>query len=420
MLTLLGINHNTAPVEVRERVNFLPDRIGDALLSMTSLPGCESAALLSTCNRTEIYLDADLNDETLIQWLANWHHYDESIIRGSHYFYQGDQAASHLMRVAAGLDSMVLGEPQILGQLKEAYAVADHAGVINSTLHQAFQYAFAAAKRIRTETAIGENPVSVAYAAVTLGKQIFASLENKTALLVGAGETIALVGRYLKEQGIAKIIIANRTLENAQILADELEGEAILLADIHDQLHLADVTVTSTAAQLPLLGKGAVESALRKRKHRVMFMIDLAEPRDLEPDVGELDDVYLFGIDDLQNVVEENRRSREVAAQHAEELIRESVQRWSQEIVSRDNSDLIRMYRTAAEQTMADELARAKQQLSGGQQPEEVLERLANNLTKKLIHHPTSELNRIVRSGDAGLTATAKRLLGLHTNKQKP
>ena len=414
MLTLLGINHSTAPVEIRERVNFQPDQIDSALQSVRGLQNCEGAALLSTCNRTEIYLDANADSDLLVQWLADWHHYDVEIIRQCHYFYQGDQAATHLMRVAAGLDSMVLGEPQIFGQLKTAYAEAEKAGTLNSTLHQVFQHAFATAKHIRTETAIGENPVSVAYAAVMLSKQIFSTLQDKTALLVGAGDTIALVGRHLREQGIGRMIVANRTLDRGRELAQELGAEAILLADIPERLVEADITVTSTASQLPLLGKGAVESALRRRKHRMMFMIDLAVPRDIESQVGELDDVYLFSVDDLHDVIEENRRSRELAAGEAEDLVRLSVQRLNQDMNARSNSDIIRRYRNAAEATMAAELTKAQQQLATGVAAEEVLERLANNLTRKLIHHPTSELNRIVGSGDSNLTELARRLLGIH------
>lgn len=416
MLTLLGINHSTAPVEIRERVNFQPEQMDTALQSVCGLEKCEGAALLSTCNRTEVYLDAETDGEALIQWLADWHHYDVDVIRQCHYFYQGDQAATHLMRVAAGLDSMVLGEPQIFGQLKAAYADAEKAGTLNSTLHQIFQHTFATAKHIRTETAIGENPVSIAYAAVMLSKQIFASLKDKTALLVGAGDTIALVGRHLKEQGVGRMIIANRTLERGRQLSEELDAESVLLSDIPDKLAEADITVTSTASQLPLLGKGAVETALRRRKHRMMFMIDLAVPRDIEPQVGELDDVYLFSVDDLYDVIEENRRSRELAANEAEDLVKVSVERLNRELVSRGNSDIIRRYRSTAEATMAAELSKAKQQLSAGTDAEEVLERLANNLTRKLIHHPTSELGRIAGKGDSDLTDLASRLLGIHEN----
>ena len=417
MLTLLGINHSTAPVEIRERVSFQPDQMGSALQSVRSLDHCEGAALLSTCNRTELYLDADTDSEALIRWLADWHRYDAEVIRQCHYFYQGDQAAVHLMRVAAGLDSMVLGEPQIFGQLKSAYADAENAGTLNSLLHQVFQHTFATAKQIRTDTAIGENPVSVAYAAVLLSKQIFATLADKTALLVGAGDTIALVGRHLKDQGVGRVVIANRTLDRGRNLADELGAELVLLSDIPGRLAEADITVTSTASQLPLLGKGAVESALRRRKHRMMFMIVLAVPRDIEPQVGDLDDVYLYSVDDLHDVIEENRRSRELAAGEAENLVRLSVEKLNQDMVSRDNSELIRRYRSAAEATMTSELARARQQLAAGVSADEVLERLANNLTRKLIHHPTSELNRIVGSGDSNLTEVASRLLGIHDRK---
>ena len=412
MFTLLGINHNTAPLEVREKVAFSPEQIPAALAAAREATGAEGVAILSTCNRTELYLDSEQADG-LMQWLANWHQVPLDQIRESAYQLVDQEAANHVMRVASGLDSMVLGEPQILGQLKSAYAVAEQSGTLNSELYRLFQHTFAAAKRVRSETAIGENPISVAYASVSLARQIFADFSKKTALLVGAGETIALVGRHLKEQGIGRVIIANRTLERAQELAEVLDAEVILLSDIPDRLVEADILFTSTASQLPLLGKGAVESALKQRKHRMMFMVDLAVPRDIEPEVARLEDVYLYTVDDLRDVIEENRRSREQAAQEAEGILQQCLQNWQQDRQAASHSDLIRQYRESADSLRQQELERARAMLDAGQDAQEVLERFSNSLTNKLLHQPTSQLNRLTRTGDGQLLAWARKLLGI-------
>lgn len=412
MFTLLGINHNTAPLEVREKVAFSPEQIPAALAAAREATGAEGVAILSTCNRTELYLDSEQADG-LMQWLANWHQVPLDQIRESAYQLVDQEAANHVMRVASGLDSMVLGEPQILGQLKSAYAVAEQSGTLNSELYRLFQHTFAAAKRVRSETAIGENPISVAYASVSLARQIFADFSKKTALLVGAGETIALVGRHLKEQGIGRVIIANRTLERAQELAEGLDAEVILLSDIPDRLVEADILFTSTASQLPLLGKGAVESALKQRKHRMMFMVDLAVPRDIEPEVARLEDVYLYTVDDLRDVIEENRRSREQAAQEAEGILQQCLQNWQQDRQAASHSDLIRQYRESADSLRQQELEKARAMLDAGQDAQEVLERFSNSLTNKLLHQPTSQLNRLTRTGDGQLLAWARKLLGI-------
>ncbi len=412
MFTLLGINHNTAPLEVREKVAFSPEQIPAALAAAREATGAEGVAILSTCNRTELYLDSEQADG-LMQWLANWHQVPLDQIRESAYQLVDQEAANHVMRVASGLDSMVLGEPQILGQLKSAYAVAEQSGTLNSELYRLFQHTFAAAKRVRSETAIGENPISVAYASVSLARQIFADFSKKTALLVGAGETIALVGRHLKEQGIGRVIIANRTLERAQELAEVLDAEVILLSDIPDRLVEADILFTSTASQLPLLGKGAVESALKQRKHRMMFMVDLAVPRDIEPEVARLEDVYLYTVDDLRDVIEENRRSREQAAQEAEGILQQCLQNWQQDRQAASHSDLIRQYRESADSLRQQELEKARAMLDAGQDAQEVLERFSNSLTNKLLHQPTSQLNRLTRTGDGQLLAWARKLLGI-------
>lgn len=413
MLTVLGINHSTASVDLRESVAFDPVDVVDALKE-AQVDENEGIAIISTCNRTELYLDTERSPETSLRWLERWHKLDQDSLTSVSYMHQGEQAALHLMKVASGLDSLVLGEPQILGQLKSAYAVAEEAGTVSSGLHHIFQTAFAVAKRVRTETAIGKNPVSVAYAAVSLAKQIFSDLTTKTALLVGAGETIRLVSQHLREQGVNKFIIANRTLANAQGLAESLGAQAILLSDIPEYLHQADICISSTASQLPILGKGAVESALKKRKHGLMFMVDVAVPRDIESEVGELDDVYLFTVDDLSDVIEENRRSRSAAAEEALTIIQDGANQWHAEARASKEVDLIRRYREKATQLRDHEFERAKKMLDSGQPAEEVMQRLATALTNKLIHEPTVQLGQASGKGRADFLAWSKELLGLN------
>ncbi len=417
MFIVLGINHNTAPVEIRERVAFEPKTLVPALLDAQEHLGHQGVAILSTCNRTELYLETDESPKRALEWMAKWHGLEPEKLDSVNYVVTDEQAASHLMKVASGLDSLILGEPQILGQLKSAYAVALDAGTLSSGLHRTFQQAFSTAKRIRTETAIGKNPVSVAFAAVSLARQIFSDLDSKTAMLIGAGETIRLASQHLIQQGVTRMIIANRTLNNAQRLADELsqsaEAEAILLSDIPEYLHRADIVISSTASQLPILGKGAVESALKKRKHALMFMVDVAVPRDIEHEVDELDDVYLFTVDDLSEVIEENRRSREEAAAEAAAIIDECCDQWLRDTRAARNVDLIKVFRNRSADTREQELKKAMAALEAGEPPDHVLKRFANNLTNKLIHHPTTELNRAIGEGEGDIIDAAQRLLGL-------
>lgn len=421
---VLGINHNTAPVEVRERVAFEPKSLVPALLDAQENLGHQGVAILSTCNRTELYLETNESPKRALEWMAKWHGLDANMLDEVNYVVTEDGAASHLMKVASGLDSLILGEPQILGQLKSAYAVALDAGTLSSGLHRTFQQVFSTAKRIRTETAIGKNPVSVAYAAVSLARQIFSELESKTALLIGAGETIRLASQHLIQQGVKKLIIANRTLNNAQSLASELseqaETEAILLSDIPEYLHRADIVISSTASQLPILGKGAVESALKQRKHALMFMVDIAVPRDIEHEVDDLDDVYLFTVDDLSEVIEENRRSREEAAAQAEAIIEECRQKWVRDSRAAHKVDLIKLFRARSSDTRDQELLRAQSALESGEPADKVLKRLASNLTNKLIHHPTTELNKAISEGDSEIIEAAQRLLDLGENPDEP
>ena len=414
-MTLLafGINHNTAPLAIRERVAFAPDTLEQALLQARERAGLSEVAILSTCNRTEIYAASDAELDALLAWLLDHTQMNAQAFSRCYYCFRDADAVGHMMKVAGGLDSLVLGEPQILGQMKSAYAVASQAGTVGATLHATFQRVFGVAKRVRSETAIGENPVSVAYAAVTLAQQIFSDLKEDTALLVGAGETIQLVARHLKEQGIRRLVVANRTLERAEVLSREFGAEAILLADIPEHLHRADIVISSTASQLPLLGKGAVESALKKRKHKPMFMLDIAVPRDIEEEVGALDDVYLYTVDDLHAVIDQNKKSREAAAGKAREIIAEGVAEYLKTQRAQDASATIRAYRAQAEAHAAAELDKVQRALEAGGDPQQLLVQLSRALTNKLLHPPSVALRQAGAEGRNEIVSAARELFGL-------
>ena len=330
-LLALGINHKTATVAVRERVAFTPAQMESALGELRHIPQVQEAAVLSTCNRTELYCVTEASGERVIlDWLSHFHGLPVDDLTSCAYHYLDNDAARHLMRVAVGLDSMVLGEPQILGQLKEAYQSARQARGLGGELELLFQHTFSVAKQVRTRTGIGQNPVSVAYAAVSLASRIFDDFGRSRALLIGAGETIELVARHLREAGVREMIVANRTRERAELLAGEFNAEAISLNEIPTALERSDIVISSTAAPLPILGKGMAERALKKRRHRPIFMVDIAVPRDIEPEVGDLDDVFLYTVDDLHEVIQENRRHRQAAADQAESLIEHGVGVWLQ------------------------------------------------------------------------------------------
>ncbi len=418
-LIALGINHNSAAVEVRERVAFAPEQVNEALCDACQAVGVDEVVILSTCNRTEIYamvpkgLAPAEKSLQLIDWMANYHHLSARELRGGAYHYEGDAALRHIVQVASGLDSMVLGEPQIFGQLKSAYAVARDAGTVGPELGKLFPRAFSIAKRVRTDTAIGENPVSVAYAAVDLASHIFTDLSDCRALLVGAGETIELVTRHLIEAGVRRIVIANRTLGRARELAHQFGADAVLLAEIPDQLRDADIVITSTASQLPILGKGAVEQALKVRKHRPVLMVDIAVPRDIEPQVGDLRDVYLYSVDDLREIVDQNLRGRRNEARKADQIIAEGVAQYLEEIRGLGAVDVVKEYRQMAEELSEQELQRALRGLARGQDPEQVLTQLARGLTNKLIHAPTAGLKQASAEGRHDRLLHARALLGL-------
>ncbi len=417
-LFAFGINHNTASVDVRERLAFGPSQIEPALRESVELDGVNEIAILSTCNRTEVYGHTEVEPQALIEWLARYKGICPQELSDCQYLHRDEDAARHMMTVACGLDSLVLGEPQILGQMKSCYAIARESGVLGGVLHATFQQVFSVAKRVRSETAIGENPVSVAYAAVSLAQQIFSDLKEGVALLIGAGETIELVARHLKDQGIKNIVVANRTLENALVLADKFSAEAILLADIPDYLHCADIVISSTASQLPLLGKGAVERALKKRKHKPIFMVDIAVPRDIEPEVAELDDVFLYTVDDLKEVIDENKRSREQAAEIASGIVEEGVRHYLDELRSVTAVNTIKSFRQNMDALREAELEKCLRLLKNGNHPEEVLSQLARNLSNKYMHVPTAQLKRAGTEGRDDIVRAMRVLFELESESE--
>ncbi|MGQ9425822.1 glutamyl-tRNA reductase [Gilvimarinus sp. F26214L] len=413
-LFTFGINHATAPLEIREKVAFGPDIISDALNDARSALRTDEVAILSTCNRTEIYVSPAAPVEPLLHWLASYHQLPPTDLEKCHYAYRGEDAIRHMMRVACGLDSLILGEPQILGQMKSAYAVARDAGTVGSRLHNTFQQVFAIAKRVRTETAIGENPVSVAFAAVSLAQQIFSDLREDTALLIGAGETIELVARHLRHQGVTRLIVANRTLGRAREVAGHFDAQAILLSDIPEHLHRADIVISSTASPLPLLGKGTVESALKRRKHKPMFMVDIAVPRDIEPQVGDLDDVYLYTVDDLRQVIDQGRRSRQAAAEKAGVIVDEGVSYFQSELRALESVNTIKAYRQKAHRLAEAELHKAQRAIARGEDVQKVLQQLSRGLVNKLTHTPTTKLKEAGAAGRKEIITLTRELFDIN------
>ncbi|WP_241584574.1 glutamyl-tRNA reductase [Rosenbergiella epipactidis] len=415
-LLALGINHKTAPVALRERVAFGPDILDNALDSLLSQPSVHSGVVLSTCNRTELYLSVDEQhdiQQQLIQWLCNYHHLDETEVLNSLYWHQNNAAVSHLMRVASGLDSLVLGEPQILGQVKKAYAESQRGHVINGELERMFQKTFSVAKRVRTETEIGSSAVSVAFAACTLARQIFESLKKVTVLLVGAGETIELVARHLREHQVKRLMITNRTRERAQRLAEEVYAEVIDFGALPEHIASADIIISSTASPLPVIGKGMVESALKQRRHQPMLIVDIAVPRDVEPEVGKVESAYLYTVDDLQAIIQHNMAQREAAAVEAETIVVQESGEFMAWLQAQNAVDVIRDYRHQAEDIREELMQRALSALSQGQDPQKVMQEMAHKLTNRLIHSPTKSLQQAAREGDAERLQILRDSLGL-------
>ena len=411
---VLGLNHKTAPLSLRERVAFGPENIHSALDELRQQEGIQEACILSTCNRTELYCVVATGAEGRVrEWWQRHRHVRSEELAGCLYQHQDDEAVRHLMRVACGLDSLVLGEPQILGQLKQAVDQARQQGGLKALLGRLFERTFSIAKRVRTETGIGAHGVSVAFVAVSLARQIFADMSCIRVLLIGAGETIELAGRHLSALKVGKMTVANRTLQRAQAIAGEWGADVITLDEIPECLSDIDMVISSTASPLPLLGKGLIERILRQRRHRPMLLIDLAVPRDIEPEVGELADAYLYSVDDLQDIVAENQSARQQAARQAELLIGEERQRFMSWYRALPTQEQIRRYREQALSWQQDEVQRAVQLLQQGQPAEALLNELAHRLTNKLLHAPTEALRQAGESGDRETLAILSQALGL-------
>ncbi|MCL6377266.1 glutamyl-tRNA reductase [Pectobacterium brasiliense] len=415
-LLALGINHKTAPVSLRERVVFSPDKLGVALDSLLQQPLVQGGVVLSTCNRTELYLSVDEQEnqrEQLIRWLCEYHQLHPEEVNGSLYWHQDNAAVSHLMRVASGLDSLVLGEPQILGQVKKAFAESQRGHSLSSELERLFQKSFTVAKRVRTETDIGASAVSVAFAACTLARQIFESLSDVTVLLVGAGETIELVARYLREHKVQKMVIANRTRERAQALATEVGAEVITLAELNEQLVHADIVISSTASTLPIIGKGMMERTLKARRNQPMLMVDIAVPRDIEPEVGKLPNVYLYSVDDLHAIIQHNLAQRKAAAVQAESIVQQESSDFMAWLRAQSAVETIRDYRAQADELRAEMTAKALAAIQQGNDVEAVIQELTHRLTNRLIHAPTKSLQQAARDGDQHRLQILRDSLGL-------
>jgi glutamyl-tRNA reductase len=399
---------------VREQVALAPDQSGTALTSLLADDGPRHAASLSTCNRTELYVDGEPSSgDAATNWLSRFRRLPDSRLTPYIYRYQDEAAVRHVLRVATGLDSLVLGEPQILGQLKTAWKQARQAGALCPELERLFQRSFAVAKRVRSGTEIGANPVSVAYAAVRLARQIYENLADCTVMLIGAGDTMELVARHLREHGCTRLVVANRSLDRAQGLAERFSGYAVALDALPTHLAEADIIISSTASPEPILKRPMLEEALRNRRRRPVFIVDLAVPRDVEPAVAELDDIFLYTIDDLRDVIEHGLRLRREAAEEAEQMIELEVGHFMEWLRGQEAVPAIRRYRAMAEEQRDQVLERARAMLERGEPPERALDYLAHNLTRRLMHPPTVRLRTAAERSRIDLLTAAEDLLGL-------
>lgn len=419
-LLAVGVSHRTAPVDLREQLTVDAGRLPELLVDMRGELALGEIAMLSTCNRTELYcvLPGDAAEAAgcaagLLGWLAARQRIDGARLQAAHYAHADIAAVQHMMRVASGLDSLVLGEPQVLGQMKDAYAVAHQAGTVGKELERCFQQVFAVAKKVRTETAIGANPVSMAYAAVSMARHLFSDIAQTRALLIGAGEMIELVARHLGEQGVRSITVANRTLERAHALADRHGGRAVTMEEIPYALESADIVISCTAAMVPVLGKGAVERALKKRRHRPLFLVDLAVPRDIEPEVAGLEDVYLYCVDDLQGVIDQNVQARTEAARDAEAIVHARSRQYG--VLQREQgaAGTLRLLHARVDALREAELEKALAELARGADPAATLQRMSRALTGKLLHDPSLVLRQAAAGGREDLLAFARTLFAV-------
>jgi glutamyl-tRNA reductase len=392
-LVTSGISHHSTPLDIRERLAFARDDFAREVTSLRGLDGVEEAVLVSTCNRTEIYAAVSNGHERRIsEWLVQRSGLPAESVAPHLYHLQDREAVRHLFQVASGMDSMVLGEAQIVGQLKDAWQAALDVGAAGKLTDRLFQHAFAASKVVRSETGISQHPVSVAYIATVLARQIFGDLSTSTVLLVGAGDMVSLCGRHFREQGVQRLLVANRSMDRAEAVAAALSADPFPLTDLGRRLGEADIVITSTASREPVVSVDQVKLALRQRRHQPMFMVDLAVPRDIDPRVGKLDDIYLYSIDDLHQVADENLGQRERAARDADGLVDTAVTQYMGWLHGARAADSLRRLRAAADRNSAELASRALHQIEAGGDPAQVVQQLANTLTHRLLHGPSRRL----------------------------
>ncbi len=415
-LFALGLNHHSAPLAVRERVAFTGESLGEALRALARARPAGEGAILSTCNRTEIYC-ADGDPAQALEWLARYHDLPADVIRPHAYTLPRAEAVRHAFRVASGLDSMVLGEPQILGQMKEAVRAAAEVGSMGATLSRLFQRSFAVAKDVRTQTSVGANVVSMAAASVKLALRIFPTLTDRRILFIGAGEMIDLCATHFAAQSPAAMTVANRTLERAEALGRRIEAGTMEFRDLPERLHEYDVVISCTASTLPIVGKGTMERVIRARRHRPVVMVDLAVPRDIEAQVADLDDVFLFTLDDLSRLVEAGADARRSAVTEAEAIIDTQVGQFLSWMAGRDTVPLIRDLRERGEAVRRSELDRAMRALAHGDDPQQVLEALSRGLTNKFLHAPTQALSEARGEEVSSIQEMLARLYRLRSNR---
>jgi glutamyl-tRNA reductase len=394
-VAILSVNHQLASVAIREKVAFAPHHISTELKKLKAIKGVRACAILSTCNRSEIYVSSEFDAQALLSnYLCETHNLQHAELAPYLVYFKNNNALNHICQVATGLDSLVLGEPQILGQLKDAYHTAKKANTLDKILEKLFQHAFSTAKKVRTDTQIGASPVSIAYCAIKLGEKIFTDLSAQTVLLIGAGEMIELCAQHLHQKGVKNMIVANRTVANAEKIAKLYQAKSISLKQFSTVIHQADIIISSTAASVPIIGKGLIESALKKRQHKSMFLLDIAMPRDIEPEVSQLEEAYLYTIDDLQQVVAGNISSREKEKTLAQDIIIKQNQVFNQWVEALPNENLIKSYKNNAEKIKQSMLKKAIKSLKNGTSSEAVLTKLADQLTNKLLHSNFKNIKR--------------------------
>ncbi len=408
-LIACGINYKTADLKLRERLAITPEKLSPTLNHLIQHKEIKEAAILSTCNRTEIYCAANKNI-ILLDWLSQYHQISANELQPHYYQYHDHAVFKHALRVASGLDSMILGEPEIFGQMKNAVASAEQVGTVGKRLKQLFSAVFSASKTVRTQTAIGVSPLTISTITTTIAKRIFADLAKCKVLCIGAGDTINMVAQHLVKQDVTQLVIANRTKSRAQQLANKFNATAISLNDLSDNLSQADIIIAATLSELPILGKGVIESALKKRKHKPILIIDLAVPRNIEAQIAQLNDVYLYTLDDFQRFILENKDKRELAAQQAENIIDLQTTYFMKSQKLRLAAATIRSYREKMQNLRDQELKKAMQRVSNGENPQQILHQFSESLLNKLLHQPTMQLRRAALEDQTELFSLAREM----------